>query len=56
MKTKGFASAIIVSLFECGWAYGFKHAASTHDWLLTATCVIASFFIFMFALKYCEGV
>ncbi|MBS6153392.1 MAG: hypothetical protein KH703_08400 [Campylobacter gracilis] len=56
MKTKGFASAIIVSLFECGWAYGFKHAASTHDWLLTATCVIASFFIFMLALKYVGAV
>lgn len=32
--------------------HGFKHAASAHDWLLTAICVIASFFIFMLALKY----
>ena len=43
---------LIGALFECGWAYGFKHAASTHESLLTATRVIASFFIFMLAFKY----
>ena len=52
MKTKGFASVLIGAFFEYVWAYGLKHASSTHDWLLTATCVIASFFIFMLALKY----
>jgi len=44
MKTKGFASAIIVALFECDRTHGFKHVASAHNRLLTATCVIASFF------------
>ena len=52
MNTKGFASVLIGALFECGWAYGLKHASSTHDWLLTAACIITSFFIFMLALKY----
>ena len=52
MKTKGFASVIIVSLFECDRAHGFKHAASTHESLLTVICVIASFFIFMLTFKY----
>ena len=52
MNTKGFASVLIGALFECDRAHGFKRASSTHDWLLTATCVIVSFFIFMLALKY----
>ncbi|WP_298961047.1 SMR family transporter [uncultured Campylobacter sp.] len=52
MNTKGFVFILIGAFFECGWAYGLKHAASAYDWILTATCVIASFFIFMLALKY----
>ena len=56
MQTKGFLWVLGGAVAECGWAYGFKHAASTHDWLLTATCVIASFFIFMLALKYVGAV
>lgn len=52
MNTKGFASVLIGALSEYSWAHEFKHASNTHDWLLTATCVIASFFIFMLALKY----
>lgn len=31
MNTKGFASVLVGALFECGWAYGLKRAASTHD-------------------------
>ena len=52
MSTKGFTSVLIGALSEYSWAHEFKHASSTHDWLLTATCVIVSFFIFMLALKY----
>lgn len=52
MNTKGFASVLIGALFECDLAHEFKRAASTHESLLTATCVIVSFFIFMLALKY----
>lgn len=43
MNTKGFASVLIGALFECDLAHEFKRAASTHESLLTATCVIVSF-------------
>ena len=43
MNTKGLLLSSSERFFECGWAYGLKHAASMHESLLTVICVIASF-------------
>lgn len=52
MNIKGLILIIIGALFECGWAYGLKHAVGPFELTLTIICVVVSFGVFMLAFKY----
>ncbi|ANE32957.1 chaperonin [Campylobacter hyointestinalis] len=49
---KGLFFVLLGAIFECGWAYGLKHADSNLEYLITICFICVSFFSFMSAFKY----
>ncbi|SFL49525.1 DMT family transporter [Salibacterium qingdaonense] len=36
---------IVAAVFEIGWVIGLKHAETAGQWLMTAVCILVSFYL-----------